>query len=150
MELIDGASTLVLATCDTTGPWSAPVYYVFADGMFYFFSSPESRHIRQASASETAAASIFHQADAWQTIRGLQMQGSIAGVDQLATAAAIIAAYLKRFPFTRSFFPTNVKPDLHAFFSRFKARLYRFAPQSVFYTDNRFGFATRERIPWNH
>ncbi|VTR65332.1 Putative FMN-binding pyridoxamine 5'-phosphate oxidase (fragment) [Desulfosarcina cetonica] len=29
-----------------------------------------------------------------------------------------------------------------------KVRLYAFTPQEVFYTDNRFGFGTRERIEW--
>ena len=48
LELIGDQSTLTLATADASGPWSAPVYFVFIDGRFYFFSSPESRHIQQA------------------------------------------------------------------------------------------------------
>ena len=35
-----------------------------------------------------------------------------------------------------------------AFFSRFKTRLYGFAPSTLYYTDNRFGFATRQPIDW--
>ena len=150
MELIDTASTLSLATADGSGPWSAPVYYVCMDGRFYFFSSPRSRHIRQARSSGNAAASIFTQTDDdWQTIRGLQMEGEIHPVRRISLSVTVIARYLKRFPFTRTFFPDSPAPDADTFFSRFKARLYAFAPSSVFYTDNRFGFATRERIPWN-
>ena len=149
MELIANASTLTLATSDTTGPWSAPVYYVLVDGVFCFFSSPDSRHIKQALATGSAAVSIFAQEAGWQSIRGIQMAGRITGQRGIARSIVIIRCYLERFPFTRSFFPDGRTPDPAAFLSRFNARLYAFEPKVVFYTDNRFGFATRERIEWN-
>jgi uncharacterized protein len=148
-DLIACATTLILATADATGPWSAPVYYVFVDGAFYFFSSPQSRHVQQALSTEMAAASIFHQSDRWEDIRGVQMKGRILSIRRVSRSVTVIDQYLKRFPFTKHFFPTNRMPTLDAFFSRFNARLYAFVPTSVFYTDNRFGFATRKRILWN-
>lgn len=150
MALIEEASTLTLATADPTGPWSAPVYYVFLKGRFYFFSSPHSRHIEQALMSEKAAGSICTQADGWRTIRGIQMDGTITRLRRGPLAISVIARYLARYPFTRDFFKDSPVPDMDTFFSRFKTRLYQFAPTTVFYTDNRFGFATRERIHWNH
>jgi len=148
LALIQDESTLTLATAGESGPWSAPVYFVCVNGSFYFFSSPQSRHIRQASDSGKAAASLFQPADSWQAIRGIQMSGTVERVDTMALSIKVIAVYLKRFSFTREFFPDNPTPDLAAFFSRFKARLYAFRPTAVYYIDNRFGFGTRQRIDW--
>ncbi len=144
LALIQEESTLTLATAGEAGPWSAPVYYVCLDGRFYFFSSPESCHIRQAVASGKAAASLFQQADSWQAIRGIQMTGTVERIRSVALSLKAVASYLKRFPFTREFFPDDPAPDLNAFFSRFKARLYAFEPTDIFYLDNRFGFGTRQ------
>ena len=148
IALIQGESTLTRATADESGPWSAPVYFVCVNARFYFFSSPQSRHIQQAMDSEKAAASLFHQADSWQAIRGIQMTGTLERVDSIALSIKVIAAYLKRFSFTREFFPDDPTPDLAAFFARFKARLYAFTPTAVYYIDNRFGFGARQRIDW--
>jgi len=146
-ELIRMERTLTLATTGESGPWAAPVYYVFLDRRFFFFSSPQSRHIRQALNSG-AAASIFYQADSWQLIRGIQMRGTIERVHSIALSVKPIAMYLKRFDFVREFFADNPTPDLDAFFLRFKARLYTFTPTAVDYIDNRLGFGTRHRIDW--
>ena len=148
MELIQIQSALTLATSGEAGPWSAPVYYVYIDGSFYFFSSPQSRHIQQSLKSGLAAASLFNQTDSWQTIRGIQMVGTVERVRSSALVLKVIAAYLKRFPFTRDFFPDTPTPGPDAFFSRFKAKLFMFTPMQVFYTDNRFGFGYRQPIDW--
>ena len=148
LALIQGESTLTIATAGESGPWSAPVYFVCVNGSFYFFSSPQSRHIRQAVDSGKTAASLFHPADSWQAIRGIQMAGKVERVDSMALSIKVIAMYLKRFTFAREFFPDNPTPDLEAFFSRFKARLYAFTPTAVYYIDNRFGFGARQRIDW--
>ncbi|MCB2149443.1 MAG: pyridoxamine 5'-phosphate oxidase family protein [Deltaproteobacteria bacterium] len=148
LGLIQAESTLTLATAGESGPWSAPVYYVYLDSRFYFFSSPQSRHILQTMASGEAAASLFHRADSWQAIRGIQMKGTVDQVHSMGLSIKAIALYLKRFPFTRQFFADDPSPDLDAFFSRFKARLYAFTPTQVYYMDNRFGFGARQRIDW--
>lgn len=148
LALIQAGSTLTLATAGKSGPWSAPVYYVYLDSGFYFFSSPQSRHIMQTMASGEAAASLFHQADSWQAIRGIQMKGKVDRVHSMGLSIKAVALYLTRFPFTRDFFADDPNPDLDAFFSRFKARLYAFTPAEVHYIDNRSGFGTRQRIEW--
>jgi uncharacterized protein YhbP (UPF0306 family) len=148
LTLIQSESTLTLATAGPSGPWSAPVYYVWVDDRFCFFSSPESRHIRQAMASGTAAASLFHQADTWQAIRGIQMVGTVQRIESVSLSLKAVTTYLKRFPFTLDFFPDDPTPDANAFFSRFKARPYALTPTDIFYTDNRLGFATRQRAHW--
>jgi uncharacterized protein len=146
LALIRRESTLTLATAGPSGPWSAPVYYVLIDGQFCFFSSPESCHIRQAMTAGVAAASLFSQADSWREIRGIQMAGSVKRIRSVSRSVKTVATYLKRFPFTRDFFPDDAAPDLDDFFSRFRTRLYAFTPTDMFYIDNRFGFGTRQRI----
>ena len=146
LTLIQSESTLTLATTGPSGPWSAPVYYVWVDDRFCFFSSPESRHIRQAIASGKAAASLFHQADTWQALRGIQLAGTVQRVQSVSLSLKAVAKYLKRFPFTLDFFPDDPAPDATAFFLRFKARLFMLTPTDIFYTDNRLGFATRQQV----
>lgn len=147
--MIEAQSTLTLATAADTGPWSAPVYYLFLEGRFYFFSTTHSRHIKQAmGAGSRAAASLFDQAPSWQAIRGIQMSGMIEQIRSWPLSLKVIAAYLHRFPFTREFFPDGSAPDPDMFFSRFRARLFAFTPIEVHYIDNRLGFGTRQQIDW--
>ena len=148
-ELIKHQSVLTLATSGADGPWSAPVYYVHADGDFFFFSSPQSRHISQAGQSGQAAASIFCPSDAWQTIQGIQMAGSITQVHSPMVSMNLIARYLNRFTFVRPFFPDGQAPTLDAFYAMFRARLFAFRPTAVFYLDNRCGFGSRVAIDWH-
>ena len=148
LALVQEESTLTLATADESGPWSAPVYYVYRNDSFYFFSSPQSRHIQQAVKSGKAAASLFQSANSWQAIRGIQMPGTVERVQSMALSIKVIAKYLNRFAFVSELFPDNPAPDQAAFFSRFRARLYVFAPTAVYYIDNRFGFGARQRIDW--
>lgn len=148
-KFVQRESTLTLATTGKGAPWSTPVYYVFLENRFYFFSSPQSRHIQHAVETGQAAASLYAQAGGWKAIRGLQMTGMVEPVRSVSQSLKVISLYLKRFPFTRDFFPDTPAPDMESFFSRFKTRLYVFVPTKVFYTDNRFGFGTRRRIHWN-
>ncbi|BBO74071.1 hypothetical protein DSCW_14880 [Desulfosarcina widdelii] len=148
LDLIRSESVLTLATCDDTGPWSAPVYFVCLGGGFYFFSSYQSRHIQQAIRSGKASASLFCRADSWQAIRGIQMEGRMDRIGDPALSLKVISAYLKRFPFTRDFFPAIRKPDPKTFFDRFKVKLFAFMPTEVYYVDNRYGFGNRQKIAW--
>ena len=51
-------NTMTLATACDNSAWAAPVYYVFDKTAFFFFSDPDSRHIREALAGGQAAAAI--------------------------------------------------------------------------------------------
>ena len=146
MQLICGESTLTLATCGKEGIWSSPVYYVYREGQFFFFSSPQSRHIRQALKSGQAAASLFSRTNNWESIQGLQMQGVVKQISEPFQTMAVLTNYLKRFPFTREFFPKDWRFDPASFLDHFKAKLYSFSPSEIFYLDNRYGFGNRQRI----
>lgn len=146
LRLIEEQHTMTLATAGEQGPWAAPVYYIFLEPAFYFFSSPSSRHIEECLESRRASAAIFAQVFSWQDIRGLQMSGAVKAVSPGPGALRAIGAYLGKFPFTKDFFNPSEPVDLTAFSSRFRVRLYRFEPDLVYYLDNSIRFGFRERV----
>lgn len=146
VRLIEEQYVITLATAGPHGPWAAPVYYVFFESAFYFFSDPSSRHIEESMESSRASAAIFAQASSWQDIRGLQMSGVIQVVSAGPTALRAIRSYLRKFPFTKEFFKPGDLMDLSAFSNRFRVKLYRFKPDLLYYLDNAIKFGFRERV----
>lgn len=139
-ELIDTVWTMTLATSGETGPWSAPVYYLFRDNRFYFFSSPGSRHIQDGD-GHLCAASIFRVHDRVDHLEGIQMSGTIQSQKPGIRPASAAAAYARRFSITVS------GTDFLTFFQNaFHARLYAFLPDQVYHMDNRKGFGNREIV----
>ena len=73
---------LTLATSMEQETWTAPVYYVFLNKQFYFFSNPDSRHIKEiynsAVSKNLIVTSIFLDD---KNIKGLKMQGEIVKVE---------------------------------------------------------------------
>ena len=146
-NLIRDQYTMTLATTLNTAAWAAPVYYVNMGFKFYFFSDPQSQHIRESQESHQAAAAIFAQASTWKEIRGIQMSGEIRPLSPGIEALRALRAYLRKFPFTKEFFDSAQKLDIEAFAKRFKVRLYRFQPLLLYYMDNSISFSFREKVP---
>ena len=149
LELINSQSTLALATARDNRAWAAPVYYVYYKSAFYFFSSPESRHIEEAKDCEEVSAAIYPEVTSWQDIRGIQMSGSIKKAGLGLTAMGALRAYNSKYSFTKEFFEPGQALDLENFEKRFKVRFYRFDPALVYYLDNQieFGFRTEVELP---
>ncbi len=145
-DLIEKSRTLTLATAVGEGPWAAPVYYVTGKSGFYFFSSPGSRHIREALATGRAAGSIYAESDTWKNLRGLQMTGVVTAVRAGTRAAAIIAAYLARFPFVKGMTGAAVRMSPAEFFKMFYVKLYAFRPEIILYMDNSIAFGFRQPV----
>ncbi len=139
-------TTMTLATTSGDAAWAAPVYYVFFDSAFYFLSTPDSRHIKEALENDRASSAVHASGSTWQEIRGLQMSGSIHPVKGRLEAFQVLRAYIKRFPFTKDFFKKNTSMDPESFWERFGVKLYRFKPSLVYYLDNRIRFAFREEV----
>jgi uncharacterized protein len=156
LALIAQSAVMTLAVTTAEGPWAAPVYYTYlaADVGFYFFSSPESRHIKAALNLGACGAAIFRQAHplethaletcSWETICGLQMRG------ELSTAGVIrgpraLAHYLNKFPFSRSLLPQG-KDTIEVFQHHLGVRFYRFSATRIEWTDNRVRFGYRNEI----
>lgn len=146
IDLVNQQSTMALATAKENVSWSAPVYYVFHQSTFFFFSDPDSRHIQEAMENEQASAAIYPFVDTWQGIRGIQVSGRVKLVRPGLTAIQAVRAYIKKFPFTKEFFEPGKALDLESFAERFRVRLYRLDPQLVYYLDNEIRFGFREEI----
>jgi uncharacterized protein YhbP (UPF0306 family) len=148
LDLIRRQRTMTLATTDGRGAWAAPVYYLYHENAFFFFSDPQSRHIRETSGGNRAAAAIHADGQGWRKIKGVQMSGLVRQASTGMAGARAVAAYLQRFPFTQDLFDPGAATNLAAFTKRFKVKLYRFDPQLVFYQDNgiRFGFRVQTRL----
>lgn len=144
--LIEEQSTMTIATARESDAWATPVYYVYLRSCFYFFSAPKSRHIQESLASGKAAGSIVASSTTWRDIRGIQMAGTIKTVSAGWEAVEVLHAYLTKFPFTSKFFQSDQKIDPIVFFDRFRVKLYRFAPDLLYYLDNSIRFGFREKI----
>lgn len=144
VRLIHAQRTMVLGTADP-GAWTAPVYYVFHAGRFFFLSSPRSRHVIAALADGACAASIFRDSDEWREIEGLQMEGIVEAVDPGVESERVFELYIARFPTVRSLL--DGRPvSLPSLCAHLRAELYAFAPRRAFYLNNAAGFATRREI----
>jgi uncharacterized protein YhbP (UPF0306 family) len=146
LELIHKESTMALATARENTAWAAPVYYVYFQSAFFFFSSPDSKHILETMHSKQAAATIYPSASTWRGIRGIQMSGSITALSPGLEAIRSIKAYLKKFPFTKEFFSSGQSIDLEGFGKRFRVKLYKFDPHLIYYLDNEIEFGFRREV----
>ncbi len=156
-KVFDFASTMqvmTLATFYRQETWTAPVYYIFSDKRFYFFSNPDSRHIREAFYSQQSqtsedasgsknkiAASVFLDDKDFKNIKGLQMQGRIIKVENRKEAILNSFEYVKKFKINY-----NNENIIEFFHDKYKAKLYKFIPDTLYYMDNSQGFGFRERF----
>lgn len=127
---------MTLGVSDHDIPWSSPVYFVFHDQGFYFFSNENSRHIQAAQDSKPVSASLFHDADRMDQIFGFQMSGRIQAVTKMALYLLIVKKYVKKFSFLEQIFGAQILENRGFFLEKFKSRLYCFYPDQVFLSDN--------------
>jgi hypothetical protein len=147
-QFLHQESVLTLSTHDAEGDWSAPVLYVAettqAQISLYFLSSANSRHITALTEGDVSAASIYsNYTGQWQSIRGAQIQVSIAQVDN-AEAGPIETLYFSRFPEIKALIDnpqTKQERLIGAAFA--KSFFYRAAPSFIRLTNNADSFAGR-------
>ena len=142
LELVRTLKVMTLATGSDQGCWSAPVFFFYRSGGFYFFSSPASRHIREARAQNgLCGASLFHGTESINELRGVQMEGIVESLSVIPETLAAAGGYVKKFSI-----PVTGDNVLAAITGRFRANFYRFVPQEAYYMDNRLGFGSRTRV----
>ncbi len=134
--LIHETRVMTLAVSDNNIPWSSPVYFVFHDKGFYFFSNENSRHIQAAQDSKPVSVSLFHDADRIDRIFGFQMSGGIQAVTKTALSLLIVKKYVKKFSFLEQIFGAQILENRGFFLEKFKSRLYGFYPDQIFLSDN--------------
>lgn len=139
---------MTLATQSQYSAWSAPVYYLFINQRFYFFSNPDSRHVKEGE-SKVCGASIFRDNPSFDNLKGIQMSGQIrtGGKGMEAVKAAWSFCRHHKVKMKGMEEQDSLSPAiLTAFASIFHARLYLFEPDQVFYMDNTRGFGNRVQV----
>ncbi len=139
-RLIDTSKVMSIAVGNNGKAWSAPVYYLFDNKGFYFFSNPKSRHIK-LSENGLSAASIFQDDANIKNLAGIQMSGVILKSPLNVRSVLVAKKYCAHFKISGN------DVDILGFFaSKFHASLYCFEPQIVYYMDNSKGFGSREEV----
>lgn len=139
-------TVLQLATMSATSPWCAAVYFAHRGWRFYFFSSPDSRHVRQLQDVPRAAGSISMDNADWLMIRSVQLSGTVRRVDVPVEKIQAIGLYLAKFPLVESFVARqhgagHLPADRLAHLS-----MYCLDADEMVYTDNRRGFGWRTEL----
>lgn len=138
-KIMDPVSTMTLATCRDNSPWATDVYFAAEGFNLVFFSSPNSRHCRNLAVNPACSATIHPVADAWQEIKGLQIEGEAEPISGMSGKATALAAYLQKFPFAHGLLanPAETVRSIN------KAALYVLRPSRILYLDNSLGFGAR-------
>ncbi|MCP3940980.1 MAG: hypothetical protein GY710_05800 [Desulfobacteraceae bacterium] len=139
-RLIDTSKVMTIAVSNHGSAWSAPVYYLFVENRFYFFSNPKAQHIQMAKEG-VSAGSIFQDDADMKNLVGIQMSGIILKSPLNAKSILVAKKYCSRFKII-----ANAMDILGYFVLKFSASLYYFEPDIVYYMDNRDGFGSRKRV----
>ena len=145
-HFIAAQNTLTLATANADGsPHACDLFYAYADEAFYFLSDPKTRHAQNLAREPRVSATIHGAARGWQDIRGIQMEGTAARVDDGAERARAFAQYLARYAFVREFLPSiEVLGHAHEIFG--VVDLYKLTLRWLRWIDNTQGFGYKETI----
>lgn len=98
-EILERNRYLVLATTNGTEPWIAPLEYMLDDDLnFYFFSTEDSRHVRDIRGNDRVAVTVFDEnqpeygPDLSTRLNGVQMEATVREVPPEEYGADITAA----------------------------------------------------------
>ncbi|WP_300457933.1 pyridoxamine 5'-phosphate oxidase family protein [Desulfobacula sp.] len=148
-QLIQETRVMTLAVSDKDIPWSSPVYFVFHNNRFYFFSNETSRHIQCAKDQKVLSASIFQDSDRMDNIFGFQMSGVLENVSKTTVYLLIVKKYVAKFSFLKKIFGPQIVENKNFFLTKFKSRLYCFRPDKIFLSDNSKTTDKRSEIDLN-
>jgi len=142
LQYLETHHTMTLATDGPEGLWAASLFYVNDDFVLYWLSNPTSRHSRNIAHNPRVAITVHEDYRDWREIQGLQMEGTAEQLGAIHEAVAPMRRYGAKYPFLRVW--RDLPPPLVDALTR--ARVYRFAPRRVFFTDNTRSFGHREEI----
>lgn len=98
-DLLKRNRYLVLSTTNGREPWIAPLEYMIDDDLnFYFFSSEDSRHVRDIRENDGVAVTVFDQDQPEYSpnlstrLNGVQMEATVRKIPPEEYSEAIIAA----------------------------------------------------------
>ena len=134
-------TTLSLATCDNSQPWSTDLFYASDDScQLYFVSSVKTRHCQHIEANPHVSVTISGEVNDWVKIKGLQLNG-VAGVVPESDRKWVIETYLTKFPALRIMHKASV--ILSSFW---ESSFYRISPKWIRFIDNSKGFGHKDEM----
>ena len=143
---LDAHSTMTLATIGTGGePQAAAVFYAADERLnLYFLSSPTSRHSQNLVSNARAAATVHADGQAWQAIRGLQIEGSVKQVEGARMLAQAARTYAGRFDFVRGLLDDGDDGPVVLRGPVASSRFYVLRPAWIRLIDNTLGFGHKK------
>ncbi len=127
-------TVLNLATSGPAGLWAAAVLYVHDGTRLYFTSVASTRHSVNVAETGVAVGTIGDECRAFTEMKGLQVEGEVELVDDVAERTRVAADYLRTFPFAAALWNgesdaarIGADPGIHGF--------YRMTPRRVLFTD---------------
>lgn len=98
---VNECKVMQLATTKGDKPWICTVYFVLHEGNFYWLSLPARRHSKELAANANAAVAIAVKQDL--PVIGLQAEGMVARVEELAEIEAVLALYTAKYDAGKQF-----------------------------------------------
>lgn len=134
-------STLSLATCNGSQPWSTDLFYASDDScQLYFVSGASTRHSQNIEGNPHVSVTISEQCTDWREITGLQLEGE-ASVVSKADRDGVIAMYLMKFPSLKTLHQAS-----EIFALLWKSDFYRISPRWIRLIDNSKGFGHKDEV----
>jgi hypothetical protein len=138
-QFLAAHTTLTLATLAEDGrPQAAALFFAeMEDLSLIFISEPRVRHSQNVTRDSRVAATIYADGQAWQSIRGIQLEGTCTLLADEAAAEAR-AIYLAKYPFIA---------DNQMLLSMLeRVSFYKILPTWMRLIDNSQGFGHKEEL----
>lgn len=143
---LDAHNTMTLATIGPSGePQAAAVFYAADEQLsLYFLSSPSSRHSQNLMHDARVAATVHGDGQAWQAIRGVQIEGAVQLIEDPALLEEAARTYAERFDFLRGLLDDSSDGPVALRGPVASSRFYVLRPAWIRLIDNTLGFGHKE------
>ena len=147
IECLESTDYCSMATVDSKGVWSNPLYFAWDENFnLYFISQPNSRHMQNIEKDPRVSAAIYSTAqDTFGDVVGVQLSGKariLSLKDEIATAKNIY--YGRRYWSRGMQIPDNGEDQ---YINNPKWQFVIIEPDEIFYFDTRFFDEERQRVP---
>ncbi len=93
-DLLKNSRVMVLSFQENGELWSAPLYFIFEGGIFYFFSSKNSRHVKVNNVSFV----VYIDSPDLRKIKGVQGSGTLFELKNFSLKGKIFLKYGEKYP----------------------------------------------------
>jgi hypothetical protein len=139
-------NAMSLATAHENRPHAASVFYLSQGLELYFLSSPSSQHGQDLTVNNRASATINEDYGRWSEIKGLQLEGHVVQLGNIAENTEIAAAFKTKFSDVSDFLKAPDELPIAVADKVAKVQFFKFQPSKISYIDNSLGFGHREEL----